>query len=65
MLKSHLNTLGIYQLKNILMKFLHFDKLYHFVPWTNLLSHMLQGEKLLQRYSLIHFTIGTDVEVTF
>ena len=45
--------------------FVELDELYHLLFWTNFLSHRLLGAKFLKRYSPIHFTMGTNVEVTF
>ena len=41
------------------------DELYLLVSWTNSLRHLLHGEKVLELFVVIHFTMETDVEVNF
>ena len=47
------------------MQLVALDERYFFVYCINFLFNMLHSEMFLQRYSFVHFTIGTDVEVTF
>ena len=40
------------------------EELYIYVCRNNFLTYILYGEQFLERFKRIHFTIGTDVEVT-